>query len=106
MAETYLTVEQAAGRLQVAPYTLRAWIKRGKLRAFRPGREWRIPERALEELAETSAAPAESGLSRVLEMVQERDAKLAAQGKPRGAWCAADELNAMRDERDRELAGG
>jgi hypothetical protein len=39
-------------------------------------------------------------------MVQERDAKLAAQGKPRGAWCAADELNAMRDERDRELAGG
>lgn len=102
MAEIYLTVEQAAGRLQVAPYTLRAWIKRGKLRAFRPGREWRIPERALEELANASTADSSAPM-RVVETIRARDARLSRQRKPRGTD-VTEEINAMRDERLAELS--
>lgn len=54
MAETFLTVQQAAARLQVTPQTLRGWIRAGAVRAVRLGRAWRIPESALEELAKVN----------------------------------------------------
>ena len=47
--EMFLTVEQAAERLQMAPYTLRTHLKAGKLRGVKRGRVWRIPESALHE---------------------------------------------------------
>ena len=55
MTENFLTVEQAARRLQITPYTLRAWLKAGKLRAIKLGREWRISERVLAELGNEAA---------------------------------------------------
>lgn len=43
----FLTVQQAAERLQVHPTTLRRWIKTGAIPAARYGHLWRIPEEAL-----------------------------------------------------------
>ena len=51
MAETFLTVEEAASRMAVTPYTMREWLKAGKLHGVRVARRWRVPERALNELA-------------------------------------------------------
>ncbi len=54
MAETFLTVEQAARELQVTPYTLREWLKAKRLRGVKFGRDWRVPALALQELASGS----------------------------------------------------
>lgn len=51
MTDTFLTVEEAAKRLAVTPYTLREWLRAGKLRGVQVARRWRVPERALFELA-------------------------------------------------------
>ena len=51
MVDTFLTVEEAAKRLAVTPYTLREWLREGKLRGVQVARRWRVPERALFELA-------------------------------------------------------
>jgi excisionase family DNA binding protein len=47
--EELLSPEEASQRLGVSVYTVRRWIKEGKLRAFRPGKEYRIREADLEE---------------------------------------------------------
>ncbi len=52
--ERLLPTEEVADMLGVSIYTVWRWIKEGKLRAFRPGREYRIPESAIEELLERS----------------------------------------------------
>lgn len=57
MQDTFLTVEEAARRLSVSPYTLREWLKSGRLRGFQLAKRWRVPERALTELATAPAMP-------------------------------------------------
>ncbi|MBW3635858.1 MAG: helix-turn-helix domain-containing protein [Armatimonadetes bacterium] len=47
--ELLLTVEQAAQRLQAAPFTVRRHLREGRLRGIKRGRDWRIPESALLE---------------------------------------------------------
>jgi excisionase family DNA binding protein len=47
--EELLPLPEAAERLGVSIYTVRRWIKDGKLRAFRPGKEYRVREADLEE---------------------------------------------------------
>ena len=47
--EMFLTVEQAAQRLQLTPYTVRKHLQAGKLRGLKRGSVWRIPESALSE---------------------------------------------------------
>ncbi len=49
MTEMFLTVEQAAERLQLSPVTIRRQIKSGALRGVRRGRVYRIPESALSQ---------------------------------------------------------
>lgn len=49
MAEMFLTVEQAAERMQLHPDTIRRQIRAGQLRSVRRGRVHRIPESALTE---------------------------------------------------------
>ena len=45
-----LTVEEVGKFFDRSPVTIRAWIRDGRLRAYRfQGREYRIPESALEE---------------------------------------------------------
>jgi excisionase family DNA binding protein len=53
--EELLPLPEAAERLGVSVYTVRRWIKDGKLQAFRPGKEYRIPETALTRLVMESA---------------------------------------------------
>lgn len=47
--EELLSPEQVGERLGVSVYTVRRWIKDGRLRAFKPGKEYRIQVRDLEE---------------------------------------------------------
>jgi excisionase family DNA binding protein len=46
--EELLSPQEAADRLGVSVYTVRRWIKEGKLRAFKPGKEYRVREADLE----------------------------------------------------------
>jgi len=58
--EELLPLPEAAERLGVSIYTVRRWIKDGKLRAFRPGKEYRVREADLEEfLAAREVRPKE-----------------------------------------------
>ena len=54
MEERHLSLAEAAERLGISERTARRWIKAGKLRAYKPGRDYWIPERALTELIEES----------------------------------------------------
>jgi len=56
MPEFYLTVEQAAERLQVHPVTLRRYLQTGVVRGVKRGRLWRIPESATGEATLPPAA--------------------------------------------------
>jgi excisionase family DNA binding protein len=47
--EELLSLQEAADHLGVSVYTVRRWIKEGKLRAFKPGKEYRIQESDFEE---------------------------------------------------------
>ena len=47
MAENMMKVAQVAGRLNVAPPTVRRMLERGELRGVRVGRSWRVPESIL-----------------------------------------------------------
>jgi excisionase family DNA binding protein len=62
--EEHLSLADAAERMGISERTARRWIKSGKLRAYKPGRDYWIPESALTELVEESKvhpkAPASS----------------------------------------------
>jgi excisionase family DNA binding protein len=62
--EKQLSLAEAAERMGISERTARRWIKSGKLRAYKPGRDYWIPESALMELVEKSEvhpkAPASS----------------------------------------------
>lgn len=51
--EELLSPQEAGDRLGVSVYTVRRWIKEGKLRAFRPGKEYRVRVADLEEFFRT-----------------------------------------------------
>jgi excisionase family DNA binding protein len=50
----HLSLAEAAERMDISERTARRWIKSGKLRAYKPGRDYWIPESALTELVEES----------------------------------------------------
>ena len=56
MEERHLSLSEAARRLDISERTTRRWIKAGKLRAFKPGRDYRIPESAISEMMNRSEA--------------------------------------------------
>jgi excisionase family DNA binding protein len=62
--EEHLSLAEAAERMGISERTARRWIKSGKLRAYKPGRDYWIPESALTDLIEESEvhpkAPASS----------------------------------------------
>lgn len=47
------TLEEVQHLLQVTRRTLYNWIKSGKLKAFRAGRQWRVTKEALEDFTRT-----------------------------------------------------
>ncbi len=54
MEGRHLSLSEVAGSMGVSERTVRRWIKSGKLKAFKPGRDYRIPESALREFIEES----------------------------------------------------
>jgi excisionase family DNA binding protein len=53
MGEKLLTVRQAAEMLQLSPLTIRAWIRRGKIRAVYLGSDaagYRVPASEIERI--------------------------------------------------------
>jgi excisionase family DNA binding protein len=57
--DPWLTVPQVAAELMIHPATVRIWIKGGRLRAARVGREWRVRRSDVEHavMADPAAAP-------------------------------------------------
>lgn len=58
MMEHLLTVPEAARALRVTPWTLRKWLNEGTLQGVRPrpGGRWRVPQSALDRIAQTRGA--------------------------------------------------
>jgi excisionase family DNA binding protein len=54
MEDRNLSLSAVAGTLGVSERTVRRWIQSGKLRAYKPGRDYRIPQSAVRELVEES----------------------------------------------------
>lgn len=50
MEDEILTIEETAALLKASTATVRRWIKRGKITAFRAGREYRIRKIDIEKL--------------------------------------------------------
>jgi len=50
----YLTVSDIADRLKVSPNLVRQWINEGRLRATRPGKEYRVSEEDLQAFTSAS----------------------------------------------------
>jgi excisionase family DNA binding protein len=48
--EEWLTLREAADALGISEVSARRWVKSGKLKATQPGRRYRIPRNAVEEL--------------------------------------------------------
>ena len=51
MAEKFYDVPTASQVLGIKPDTMRRWLRAGRVRGIRLGRDWRISERAIDELA-------------------------------------------------------
>ncbi len=54
MEERYLSLAEAREVLGKTDRTLYRWIKSGKLKAYKPGRDYEIPESAIQEMRERS----------------------------------------------------
>jgi excisionase family DNA binding protein len=52
MEEQYLSLSEAADALGISERTAHRWIKSGKLRSYKPGRDHKIPESAIIEAIE------------------------------------------------------
>jgi excisionase family DNA binding protein len=52
--ERHLSLSEVADALDISERTAYRWIKSGKLRAYKPGRDYRIPESAVSELVQES----------------------------------------------------
>lgn len=50
-----LTPPQVAQRLQVNERTVTQWLRKGHLRGFKIGKEWRVSQRDLDAFLEDSA---------------------------------------------------
>jgi excisionase family DNA binding protein len=94
MEERHLSLSEAADTLNISERTAYRWIKSGKLRAYKPGRDYWIPESAIKKVLEESVvrpkvprrSPSEPSFNDVLE--EER----------RAAWDAAvDEAQRLRE---------
>lgn len=55
LSRPLLTVHETADQLRVKESTIRAWIRNGKLRAIKFGREWRITVKDLERFLNENA---------------------------------------------------
>src|SRR5215208_8322813 len=110
--ENHLSLAEAAERMGISERTARRWIKSGKLRAYKPGRDYRIPESALRALVKESEispkAPASlsqrslfNGLEEERRAAQEAAAENARLLREHGLTRMADLLSALRESMER-----
>ena len=57
--ERRLSLREAADALGISEVSARRWVKSGKLRAYKPGRNYQIPEGVVREMLESSESPKE-----------------------------------------------
>jgi excisionase family DNA binding protein len=62
------SLSEVAGAMGVSERTVRRWIKSGRLKAYKPGRDYRIPEAALRQFIEESEVRPKAGVSPSLEL--------------------------------------
>jgi excisionase family DNA binding protein len=55
--ERFLSLGDVAARLNVSEQTIRRWVKSGRLKAYKPGLEWRIAPEDLDEFLEARSSP-------------------------------------------------
>lgn len=96
--ELFLTVEQAAGRLQLRPDAVRRLLRSGSLQGVKRGQSWRVPESALitGELGSSRDERA-SRLAVALALIEQRDARIGPD-PVRGTNSVLD-IRALREER-------
>lgn len=92
MQDVFLTVNEAARRLSVTPYTLREWLKSGKIHGVQISRRWRVPERELIALSQPKNPPETSDET----ANRRRAAALAGRGMFAGRNRSVDEFLAER----------
>jgi excisionase family DNA binding protein len=89
MEGQHLSLSEVAGLMGVSERTVRRWIKSGKLRAYKPGRDYRIPESAVRAFVEDSEispkAFRRSSLEPTLFNGPPPEARLSKTGKPQTA---------------------
>jgi excisionase family DNA binding protein len=110
MAEKFYDVPAASQVLGLKPDTMRRWLRAGRVRGIRLGRDWRISERAIDELAHTAtnqpkAAPRVKGnpLAAALALADKLQPAIET-GTGGETFSAADLLNEIREERDKDLS--
>jgi excisionase family DNA binding protein len=67
MEDQHFSLSEVAIGLRVSERTVRRWIKAGKLKAYKPGRDFRIPESAVRELVERGEVSPKAQAARLLE---------------------------------------
>ena len=48
MKDKLYTVAELSQKWRISPQTVQRWIREGKIKAFKVGRSWRIPEQAFD----------------------------------------------------------
>jgi len=116
MEEHLLSLSEVAETLEKSERTIRRWIKSGKLKAYKPGRDYLIPESAIRELIEGSEVypkvqaplfppdnvqePRREALQEHVEALgqkRKRDLALAAKGYVSDFWLGATSAREARD---------
>ncbi len=72
MEERHLSLSEVAELMEVAERTVRRWIKSGRLKAYKPGRDYRIPESAVKDFIERSEAYPKAPAPPPLELEKQR----------------------------------
>lgn len=66
-AERFLTVPEVAERIRVSTWTVKSWLRSGRLRGYRPGGTkagWRVKETDLTAFLEQTTNEGEAGAGR------------------------------------------
>jgi excisionase family DNA binding protein len=113
--ERYLTVKETARALRVTAGTVRRWLRTGRLHGVKIGHAYRVPESALSTPAAVRPEPGAPALSEwdpeenrrkmeyALKLIDELAPRIRA-GTLRSLDVAA-EIDAMREERTRDVLG-
>ncbi len=123
MAERFLTSVQASQLLGINPDTMRRYLREGKVRALRLGKDWKIPESSLSDLArggrlakggkpiapESASTPMPrdqaAKLQAFLKLANDLRPVIEAGTRSGATFDAAEMIRQSREERDAAISG-